>query len=109
MYALLYAGDEESEITPEQAFQAAENANGRVQNNSENPTENSSENTDEEVSEPVQRQTNSMNMSMVYLVIGAVVLVAVGFIAMKFMKKPKKNASMEDENFDFYDDEDNEE
>ena len=110
LYALLYAGDEENEITPEQAFQAAENANGRVQNNSENPTENSSENTEnEETSVPVSEQKNSANMNMIYLVICAVVLIAVGFIAMKFMKKPKKNVSMEDENFDFYDDEDNEE
>ena len=98
------------EITPEQALQAAENANGRVQNNSENPTENSSENTEnEEVSMPVQTQKNSMNMNIIYLVIGAVVLVAVGFIAMKFMKKPKKNVTSEDENYDFYDDSDDEE
>lgn len=110
LYALLYAGDEENNITPEQALQAAENANGRVQNNSENPTENSSETTEnEETSVPVSEQKNSANMNMIYLAVGAIVLVAVGFIAMKFMKKPKKNASMEDENFDFYDDEDNEE
>lgn len=110
LYALLYAGNEENEITPEQALQAAENANGRVQNNSENPTENSSENTEnEEVSMPVQTQKNSMNMNIIYLVIGAVVLVAVGFIAMKFMKKPKKNVTSEDENYDFYDDSDDEE
>lgn len=110
LYALLYAGDEENEITPEQALQSAENVNGRVQNNSENPTENSSENTEnEEVSMPVQTQKNPMNMNMIYLVIGAVVLVAVGFIAIKFMKKPKKNVTSEDENYDFYDDSDDEE
>lgn len=107
MYALLYAGDEESEITPEQAFQAAENANGRVQNNSENTTENSSENTgNEEVSEPVQEQKNPMNMNMIYLAVGAIVLVAVGFIGFKFMKKPKKKVTAEDENYDFYEDAD---
>lgn len=110
MYALLYAGDEENEITPEQAFQAAENANGRVQNNSENPTENSSENTEnEETSVPVSEQKNSANMNMIYLAVGAIVLVAVGFIAMKFMKKSKKKVTSEDENYDFYDDEDDEE
>ena len=110
LYALLYAGDEESEITPEQAFQAAENANGRVQNNSENPTESSSENTEnEEVSEPVQTTKNPMNMNMIYLVVGAVVLVAVGFIGLKIMKKPKKKVSVDDENIDFYDDSDDEE
>lgn len=110
LYALLYAGDEENEITPEQAFQAAENANGRVQNNAEFSTENSSENTEnEEVSEPVSEQKNSANMNMIYLAVGAVVLVAVGFIAMKFMKKPKKNVTSEDENYDFYDDEDDDE
>jgi len=107
LYALLYAGDEENEITPEQAFQAAENANGRVQNNSENATENSSENTgNEEVSEPVQEQKNSMNMNMIYLAVGVIVLVAVGFIGLKFMKKPKKKVTAEDENYDFYDDAD---
>lgn len=107
LYALLYAGDEESEITPEQALQSAENANGRVQNNSENITENSSENTEnKEVSEPVQTQGNPMNMNMIYLVIGVVVLVAVGFIGLKFMKKPKKTVTSEDENYDFYDDSD---
>ncbi|MDE5558081.1 MAG: DUF4366 domain-containing protein, partial [Ruminococcus sp.] len=110
LYALLYAGDEENEITPEQAFQAAENANGRVQNNSENPTENSSENTEnEETSVPVSEQKNSANMNTIYLAVGAIVLVAVGFIAMKFMKKPKKKVTSEDENYDFYDDEDDEE
>lgn len=107
LYALLYADDAESEITPEQALQAAENTNGRVQNNSENTTENSSENTEnEEVAEPVQVQKNSMNMNMIYLVIGAVVLVAVGFVGLKFMKKPKKKVTAEDENYDFYDDSD---
>lgn len=110
LYALLYAGDEENEITPEQAFQAAENANGRIQNNAEISTENSSENTEnEEVSAPVSEQKNSANMNMIYLAIGAIVLVAVGFIAMKFMKKPKKNVTSEDENYDFYDDEDDDE
>ncbi|MDE6835172.1 MAG: DUF4366 domain-containing protein [Ruminococcus sp.] len=110
LYALLYAGDEENNITPEQALQAAENANGRVQNNSENPTENSSENTEnEEVSEPIQTPKNSMNMNMIYLVVGVVVLVAIGFMAMKFMKKPKKNVASEDENYDFYEPEDDEE
>lgn len=110
LYALLYAGDEENKITPEQAFQAAENANGRVHNNSENTTENSSENTEnQETSEPVSQQKNSANMNMIYLVIVAVVLVAVGIAAMKFMKKPKKKVTSEDENYDFYDDSDDEE
>ena len=78
LYALLYAGDEENNITPEQALQAAENANGRVQNNSENPTENSSEaDENEEVSEPVQTTKNPMNMNMIYLVVGVIVIVAV--------------------------------
>ena len=110
LYALLYAGNEENKITPEQAFQAAENANGRVQNNSENTTENSSENTEnDEVSVPVQVQKNPANMNMIYLVIVAVVLAVVGIAAMKFMKKPKKNITSEDENYDFYDDSDDEE
>lgn len=107
LYALLYAGDEENKITPEQAFQAAEDANGRVQNNSENATENNSENTGkEEVSEPVSEQKNPVNMNMIYLAVGAIVLVAVGFIGLKFMKKPKKQVTAEDENYDFYDDAD---
>ncbi len=50
-----------------------------------------------------------MNMNMIYLVIDAVVLVAGGFVVLKFMKKPKKNVTSEDENYDFYDDSNDEE
>ena len=110
LYALLYAGDEENNITPEQALQAAENANGRVKNNSENPTENSSEaDENEEVSEPVQTSKNPMNMNMIYLVVGVVGLVAVGFVGLKLMKKPKKNVNVEDDDYNFYEDSDDEE
>ena len=110
LYALLYAGDEENNITPEQALQAAENANGRVQNNSENPTENSSETAEnEEVTEPVQATKNPMNTNMIYLVVGVVLLVAVGFIGLKLMKKTKKNVSTEDDDYNFYEDSDDEE
>ena len=98
LYALLYAGEENAEnITPEQALQAAENANGRVKSDGEtdtgdtNETSESSEATSEEISQP--KQTN-MNMNNIYLIFGGVALIGVGaagFFMMKKKNNGKKN------------------
>ncbi len=93
LYALLYAGDENKEnITPEQALQAAENANSRVNPDSgtvtadTNETSESSEATSEEVEQPKQ---NNMNMNNIYPIFGGVALIGVG--AAVFLMTKKKN------------------
>lgn len=100
LYALLYAGEEDEDgnqtVTPEEAMQAAESANGRASssedsenNNSDSNAESAESQTGNEIQAPAR---SSSNMSMIYLVIGVVVLAAVGFVGFKFMKKPKKTA-----------------
>ena len=94
LYALLYAGaeddDEKNKITPEQAAQAAEEANGRVKPKSDTgdadtaETIESGEDTSEEVEQPKQ---NNMNMNSVYLVFGAIALIGVGAAGFFMMKK----------------------
>lgn len=113
LYALLYAGEEDedgnTEITPEQAAQAAENANSRIkpQNDSEkaNETTDSSGN-EEQSAEKTPAKSSSMNMSFIYLVIGVIAIAAVGFAGFKFLKKPKKSTVQtdEEEEINFYDD-----
>ena len=112
LYALLYAGNENAEnITPEQALQAAENANGRVKPDSDtatadtNETSESSEATSEEVEQPKQ---NNMNMNNIYLIFGGVALIgagAAGYFVMKKKNSGKKNAAQSDLD---YDEDDNE-
>lgn len=109
LYALLYAGQEDEEgnptITPEEALQAAQDANGRVTTavDSENPkTENVSESDDSE--EPEIPAKAPMNMSMIYLAVGLVAIGAVGFVGFKFLKKPKKTGVADNDNFDDDDD-----
>ena len=114
LYALLYAGEEDEDgntaITPEQAAQAAENANSRIkpQNDSEKANE-AAEFTDseEQSAEETPAKSSSMNMTSIYLVIGVIALAAVGFVGFKFLKKPKKNVvpeTDEEEETNFYDD-----
>ncbi len=92
LYALLYAGkesdDEKENITHEQAFEAAQAANGRVQTDSAEVTEESTETAD---GEQVTAKPNSMNTNTVYLVFGAIALISVGAAGYIFMKK--KNGS----------------
>lgn len=116
LYALLYAGkesdDEKENITPEQAFEAAQAANGRVQADSAEVTEESTETAD---SEQVTTKPNAMNPNTVYLVFGAIALIGVGAAGYIFMKKKNGsnkavvNNSADDEDEDdisFPDDED---
>lgn len=110
LYALLYAGDEESSdssITPEDARQAAEQANGRVSNNpekAESAETTASETAENSTASPVR---SSGNMTPLLLVVGVVTVAAAGFLGFKFLKKkPKKFADTDssDEEIEWYDD-----
>lgn len=114
LYALLYAGeDEESKITPEQAHQAAEKANGRVNGSAaeDEPAE-TAEDTESETE--VQQQKPPVNMGSIYLVFGAIALIGIGAAGFILTKKNGKSKSAsefeqvgtdseEDEDYDFYD------
>lgn len=110
LYALLYAGDEESSdssITPEDARQAAEQANGRVSNNPEKAesAETTASKTAESSTESPVR--SSRNMMPLLLVVGVVTVASAGFLGFKFLKKKlKKSADTDssDEEIEWYDD-----
>lgn len=116
LYALLYAGDEnkESNITPEQAAQAAENANGRVPNYNSTVTETAETPTDSEDHSETAEQPKKNNMNNIYLLFGAIVLIGIGAAGFMLSKKKSKskavpefeqegNESDDDEEYDFYD------
>lgn len=116
LYALLYAGDEnqESSITPEQAAQAAENANGRVPNYNSTVTETAETPTDSEDHSETAEQPKKNNMNNIYLLFGAIVLIGIGSAGFMLSKKKSKskavpefeqegNESDDDEEYDFYD------
>ena len=94
LYALLYAGAEEKDdkkkITPEQAAQAAERANGRVQSGNSadaDYTEDTAED-GEETSEPeAQVKPVPMNKNSMILVFGVLALIGVGGAGFFLMKK----------------------
>ena len=90
LYALLYAGaesDDESEnITPEQAFEAAQAANGRVQVDSSTDMAETEDSTDE-TSEGGQVTAQPNNMNNIYLLLGAVVFIGAGAAGFFFLKK----------------------
>ena len=94
LYALLYAGaesdDEKENITPEQAFEAAQAANGRVQVDTETAVPENEDSTDE-TAEGEQVTSHPNNMNNIYLLLGAVVLIGAGATGFFFMKK--KNGS----------------
>ena len=119
LYALLYAGDEDKDgnpkYTPEEAMQAAESANGRVQNgDTSSVSEESMETTSEDASgDEAVTSKGSANMSSVYLLVGVAALIGVG--AGGFFLFKKKNGGgiskeevseyeNEDDNFEFSDD-----
>ena len=113
LYALLYAGNEDEDgkptITPEEALQAAQEANGRVTSvsESEEPVLNT-ENAETEISaeETETSVKANTNMTMIYLAIGLVALGLVGFIGFRLMKKPKNNkvSESDDDDINWYDD-----
>ena len=94
LYALLYAGAEEKDdkkkITPEQAAQAAERANGRMQSGNSidaDYTEDTAED-GEETSEPeAQVKPVAMNKNSMILVFGVLALIGVGAAGFFLMKK----------------------
>ncbi len=129
LYALLYAGDESDEnnenITPEQALQAAEEVNGRVQSDNDTATADvaetteNSENTSEESEQPKQ---NGVNMNGIYLGLGAVALAGIGVLGFVLTKKKsggkkavsaenyeEENEIVEDDEMNFYDNQNDEE
>ena len=95
LYALLYAGAEESDdkkkITPEQAAQAAEKANGRVQSgdgaDTADDTEESAEDGEDTTDAQVQAKPVPMSKNSMMLVFGAIALIGVGGAGFFIMKK----------------------
>ena len=94
LYALLYAGAEENDdkkkITPEQAAQAAEKANGRVQSGNgadTADTEESAEDGEDATDAQVQAKPVPMSKNSMMLVFGAIALIGVGGAGFFLMKK----------------------
>lgn len=113
LYALLYAGNEDEDgkqaITPEEALQAAQEANGRVTSvsESEEPVLNTENAETEILAEETETSVKAnTNMTMIYLAIGLVALGLVGFIGFRLMKKPKNNkvSESDDDDINWYDD-----
>ena len=128
LYALLYAGDDEdSKITPEQAHQAAEKANGRVTGSATDGETAETAEDGEDTSEPAaQAKPVPMSKNSMMLVFGALALIGVGGAGFFMMKKKNggnKTAAKFEPEFDeeteiaeededemnFYDHQDNEE
>ena len=133
LYALLYAGAEEGDdkkkITPEQAAQAAEKANGRVQSGDGADTADTEENAEDgedATDAQVQAKPVPMSKNSMMLVFGAIALISVGGAGFFLMKKKNggnsktamqvepeyddDNEITEDEDdMKFYDDQDDEE
>ena len=96
LYALLYAGDEDDDekdkITPEQAAQEAEKANGRVQSCDSNDVdyaEDTAEDGGESSESAAQAKSVPMNKNSMILVFGVVALIGVGAAGFFLMKKKK--------------------
>lgn len=96
LYALLYSGDEDDDekdkITPEQAAQEAEKANGRVQSGDSNDAdyaEDTAEDGEESSESAAQAKSVHMNKNSMILVLGVVALIGVGAAGFFMMKKKK--------------------
>lgn len=94
LYALLYAGaeddDEKKKITPEQAAQAAEKANGRVQSGDgadTADTEETAEDGEDATDSAAQAKPVPMSKNSMMLVFGAIALIGVGGAGFFIMKK----------------------
>ncbi len=100
LYALLYAGAEESDdkkkITPEQAAQAAEKANGRVQSGDGADTADTAETAEDgedATDSAAQAKPVPMNKNSMMLVLGAIALIGVGGAGFFLMKKKNGGGS----------------
>ena len=96
LYALLYAGDEDDDekdkITPEQAAQEAEKANGWLQagdSNYDDYADDSAEYVEESSESAAQAKSVPMNKNSMILVLGVVALIGVGAAGFFMMKKMK--------------------
>ena len=92
LYALLYAGEEDEDgkakYTPEEAMQAAQAANGRVQVDTSTAVPETEDSTDGSAeNEQVTVQPNKMNPNSIYLVVGLIALIGVGAGGYFVMKK----------------------
>lgn len=128
LYALLYAGDDnkDSKITPEQAHQAAEKANGRVTGSATDGETAETAEDGEATSEPaVQAKPVPMSKNSMMLVFGALALIGVGGAGFFIMKKKnggnktavkfepeyedETEITEDDDDMNFYDHQDDEE
>ena len=128
LYALLYAGDDnkDSKITPEQAHQAAEKANGRVTGSATDGETAETAEDCEATSEPaVQAKPVPMSKNSMMLVFGALALIGVGGAGFFIMKKKnggnktvvkfepeyedETEITEDDDDMNFYDHQDDEE
>ncbi|MBP1536017.1 MAG: DUF4366 domain-containing protein [Ruminococcus sp.] len=115
LYALLYAGAEDDEdsskITPEQAAQAAEQANGRVKRDGGADAADTAETTasgeDSAEGDEVTAPAQPANMGSMYLLVGVIALIGVGAAGFFFMKKKNGGKSAVQVESD-YDDDDTE-
>ena len=92
LYALLYAGEEDEDgnakYTPEEAMQAAQAANGRVQVDSATAVPETEDSTDETAEdEQVTVQPNATNPNNIYLAVALIALIGVGAGGYFVMKK----------------------
>ena len=108
LYALLYAGEEDKDgnpkYTPEEAMQAAEKANGRVNSgdNSSDTAETSETTADDESAEDGENATVKKapaNMSSIYLV-GIIALIGFGAGGFFLFKKKKGDNGVRKPEFD---------
>ena len=125
LYALLYAGkeDEESDITPEQALEAAEAANGRVKTADAPAVTEETASSEEDTTETEAPVQNGMNKNGIRLVVGLIGILGLGgaFLFLNKKKGSSKKSSFEpeedeeeteineDDEYNFYDNKEDDE
>jgi len=125
LYALLYAGkeDEESDITPEQALEAAEAANGRVKTADAPVVTEETASSEEDTTETEAPVQNGMNKNGIRLVVGLIGILGLGgaFLFLNKKKGSSKKSSFEpeeeeeeteineDDEYNFYDNKEDDE
>ena len=101
LYALLYAGkeDEESNLTPEHALEAAEAANGRVKTGDAPAVTEETASSEEDTTETETPVQNGMNKNGIRLVVGLIGILGLGgaFLFLNKKKGSSKKSSFESE------------